>query len=236
MIIQTWIASTTHLDRQNQKMSKEALEWMAEQINFKFIPQLIEHDFENQIWVLLYWEVFLLPDWEFWLWVVIWIFQNIEDKNIFKNYENNNVSNIYKKYFNVDEFVKLFLENKNREDNIQIEKDTDNDELNFANLLEKHLNSTSVTPSGDIYIIKRFVASTNWLKIEVYPKDHFPPHFHVVSKERDLNARFDLDSFDYISTKNWKITDKQKRQIKNFLETNPKIVEKLKNTYIRLQW
>jgi len=232
MKIEIWIASTTHIDRQNEKMSKECLEWMARQINTKYIPQLIEHDFERQVWIILYWEVFLLPDWEFALWIVIWIFEDENEKNLYKNYEKNLVHSKYKKNFNKELLINSFLSN-HIDENISIKNQ---DEYNIALLLEQYLNKTSITSDWKVYFVKHFIAETNNLKIEVYPKDHYPQHFHVRSKERDLNARFNLETFEYISTKNWKITDKQKRQIKNFLETNPKIVEKLKTEYFRLQW
>ena len=40
----TGIASTTHIDRQNECMAKSALDDMAIQIREKFIPQLEEHN------------------------------------------------------------------------------------------------------------------------------------------------------------------------------------------------
>ncbi len=236
MKIEIWIASTTHIDRQNEKMSKECLEWMAEQINSKYIPQLIEHNFDNQVWVLLYWEVFWLPDWEFALWVVFWIFESEKDENIYKNYEKNLVFSEYKKHFNKEKLIKLFLFNKIDTEESNIEN-IDNSNLdNIALLLEKYFNKTNVTLDWKVYFVKHFIAETNNLKIEIYPKDHFPEHFHIRSKDRKLNARFDLNTYEYISTKNWKITDKQIKQIKSFLENNPKIAELLKTEYIRLQW
>jgi len=43
MKITTFIASTTHIDRNNDKMTKECLESMAEQINSKFLPLDVNH-------------------------------------------------------------------------------------------------------------------------------------------------------------------------------------------------
>ena len=233
MKIRIWIASTTHIDRQSQKMSKWCLEWMAEQINSKYIPQLVEHNFDNQIWINLYWEVFILPDWEFALWVVIWIFENDEERVPYLNYEKNLVFLEYRRYFKIDKLVDVFLSKKLESKlDIDIDVDWEND---VAFLLEKFLNSTSVSPNWEVYNIKHFIAETNNLKIEVYPKDHYPPHFHVRSKDRKLNARFHLETFDYISTKSWKITDKQIKQIKKFLQNTPRVVEKLKWEYYRFQ-
>jgi hypothetical protein len=41
--------STTHIDKQGEKMAKSALDSMAIQVNTKYIPQLIEHDWNRQV-------------------------------------------------------------------------------------------------------------------------------------------------------------------------------------------
>ncbi len=58
MKITIGIASTTHIDRHNERMAKSALDGMAVQIKERFIPQLIEHDLNQHIGVGLYGEVF----------------------------------------------------------------------------------------------------------------------------------------------------------------------------------
>jgi len=40
--------------------------------------------------------------------------------------------------------------------------------------------------------IKQLVAKVNGLKIEVYPNEHPPPHFHV--KSPNVNASFDIEN------------------------------------------
>ena len=80
MKITTGIASTTHIDRHNERMAKSAIDGMAEQIKERFIPQLIEHDPKQHIGVVLYGEVFLLKDGEFALGIVSGIFENNEEK------------------------------------------------------------------------------------------------------------------------------------------------------------
>jgi len=58
MKIITGIASTAHIDRHNERMAKSALDSMATQIKEKFIPQLIEHDPNQHVGVILYGEFF----------------------------------------------------------------------------------------------------------------------------------------------------------------------------------
>lgn len=46
----------------------------------------------------------------------------------------------------------------------------------LANLLS---GGYSVTPDGQLYFIRQLVARVNGLKIEVFAREHPPPHFHV---------------------------------------------------------
>lgn len=230
MIIYTGIASTTHIDLQRQRMAKSALEGMALQINTKYIPLLIEHDRNKDIWVNLYWEVFQLDDWEFALWIVQWVFENDKDRTHFQ-FGYDNISALhYSKHLNIDELKykdKLIIKNKNK-------LTTDNEikgKNNLVDLLEKFLDQTNITPDGKVCNVKHFIASSGGLRIEIYSNDHNPPHFHVVSKQRKINARFHLYTLEYINSKVWKISEKDKKKIKYFLESNRSYVNKLHNFY-----
>ena len=230
MKITTGIASTTHIDRHNERMAKSALEGMAEQIKEKFIPQLIEHDPNQHIGVVLYGEVFQLKDGEFALGIVSGIFENNEEKETFKTGKTNNVWQNYKKYLNIDELLKMNEQNSKTKQINSSKKD-----LNIADLLETHLDSTQVLPDGTVYKIKRFIASTGDLRIEVYPKDHDPQHFHVVSKQRNIDARFDIQTLNLMNMKQGKIKEGDVRKIQNFFKTCPKCLEKLISEHARLQ-
>jgi hypothetical protein len=54
----------------------------------------------------------------------------------------------------------------------------------IADQLELYLDSTEIAPDGSVYLIKRRIVSVGSLDINIYPQDHDPPHFHVVSKQR----------------------------------------------------
>lgn len=234
MKIQTWIMSTTHIDKQWERMAKSALDDMALQINTKYIPQLIEHDWDRQVWIVLYAEVFQLNDWEYALWWVIGIFENEKEKEEFIVWSENIVTNKYKSFLNINNLIDLVDNNKkNSEDN---KNTVEEQNTEYWDLLRKYLNSTNVTPDGIVYKTKWYIWGFWSTDIVLYPKDHDnPAHFHVTSKQHNLNARFDLYTYEFISTKHWKITNKLKKQVKQFLLDNPKIVEKLMSEYERMR-
>jgi hypothetical protein len=230
MIINIGIASTTHIDRHNQRMAKSALDDMAKQIKEKLIPQLIEHDPSQQIGVILYGEVFQLKDGEYALGIVSGIFENAHEKENFKTGKLNTVWQDYQKYLDIDELLKMSEQNQQPHQNNSPRKD-----LNIADLLETHLDSTQVLPDGTVYKIKRYIAATGDLRIEVYPKDHeHQPHFHVISKQRGINARFHIKTLALINMKQGKIKEGDIKKIQNFFSSNPTILEKLVNEHTRL--
>ncbi|MFP4514386.1 MAG: DUF4160 domain-containing protein [Parcubacteria group bacterium] len=228
MKITTGIASTTHIDRHNERMAKSALDSMVEQIKKKFIPQLIEHDPNQHIGVVLYGEVFQLKDGEYALGIVSGIFENEQEKKRHKTGSPNDAWKDYKKYLDIDELVKM------NEQNHQVAKTNNSKQSNIADLLETHLDSTQILPNGTVYKIKRFIAATGDLKIEVYPKDHEPKHFHVVSKKRKINARFDIETLAHINNKQGSISSGDIKKIQNFFESCPKKLEFVRNEHARL--
>lgn len=233
MRITIGIASTTHVDRHEERMAKSALDGMAKQIKENFIPQLIEHDWDKRIGgVILYGEVFQLEDGEYAIGIVSGIFENKEEKIIFKIGNPNNVWQKYKKYLDIEGLKKLQKINLKERKNKKI-SDNSKFKINIADLLEKHLNSNQVGPDGRVYKIKRFIASVGDLKIEVYPNDHYPPHFHIVSKQRKINARFNIETLDYINSKIGKISSKDIKKIQNFFKTTPQFLKLLKDEYVR---
>jgi hypothetical protein len=207
---------------------------MAIQVNTKYIPQLIEHDWNRQVWVVLYAEVFQLNDWEYALWSVIGLFTSEIERHKYKIWSENKEALNYKKYLNITDLINLVDNNqKSRKETIQQKLEENNEHWD---LLRKYLNSTNVSPGGRVYKTKWHIWWFWSTSIVLYPKDHDnPAHFHVISKQHNLNARFDLNTYEFISTKHWKITNKLKKQVKQFLLDNPKVVEKLKSEYNRMR-
>lgn len=229
MLIGTGILSTTHIDRHYERMAKSALDGMADQIKEKFIPQFIDHNPNMHIGVVLYGEVFQLLDGEYALGIVFGTFKNEEEKTIFKTGKPNKVWEEYKKYLDVNELIKFSAENSKKIDRTILKR-----KLNIADWLEIHLDSTQIWPDGTVGKIKKFIAATGDLRIEVYPKDHNPQHFHVVSKQRHINARFDIKTLALISNKTGHIEIKDVKKIQNFFKTFPEHLKKLIDEHDRM--
>jgi hypothetical protein len=85
----------------------------------------------------------------------------------------------------------------------------------LENQLEKYINKTMYTPEWEVYFIKELVGRVRNMKIEIYSNDHNPPHFHVKSNDRSINAKFRLDNCDFIKGS---IGTKDYKRIKAFFE------------------
>lgn len=48
-------------------------------------------------------------------------------------------------------------------------------------------------------IIKEEVERVRNMSVIIYPNDHNPPHFHVKSKDGEVDAKFRIDNGEYIS-------------------------------------
>lgn len=230
MRIITAIASTTNIDLHNERMAKSALDSAALQICTKYIPQLIDHDFNRQIGVLLYAKVIPMSDGEFALCVVSGVFENESEKYIHILGEPNTVWQEYVHYLDGFDVIKkqTFI------DQLSLSRNSISRSGNVADFLETHLDSTKVLPDGAIYKIKKFIAATGDLRIEVYPKDHLPAHFHIISKQRGINARFDLNTLDFLSVKKGKIREDDIKKIQHFFKFYPAVLEKLKSEHKRM--
>jgi hypothetical protein len=60
---------------------------------------------------------------------------------------------------------------------------------------------------------KERVAKIDDLEIIIYTNDHNPPHFHVMTKERNVDAKFSIETGEYLSGE---IDAKNKKRIKAF--------------------
>jgi hypothetical protein len=63
--------------------------------------------------------------------------------------------------------------------------------------LETLLSSgLGVLPNGSLYHIRVEVARLRGLRIRIYPRDHDPPHFHVVAP--GINAKFAINNCSHL--------------------------------------
>jgi Domain of unknown function (DUF4160) len=227
MKIITAIASTTHIDRHHEKMAKTALDGMSEQIAAKYIPFLIEHDPNRAIGVILAGKVLPMDDGEWALMIVVSIWENFTES---KEYEYGEKNTTWEKHMHYlqDVAIPLKTVTTNTRENVDIRRPK-----TYADLLEMHLDSIEVWPDGRVIRTKRFIASTGDLQIHIYPNDHLPPHFHVRSKQRKIDARFDLYSLEIISNKQGQTSINDQKKIKHFFVTNPSILAELNSEYER---
>lgn len=220
MKIVTGIASSTHVDLHGERVSKENLDLFVEQIHSKYIRSNIEHNENNTIGVVLHGKVVPYSDGEYGLFVVVGHFETKEEKERYKIGQPNEV---WEEYVDLIKDVKILQSNGSIAPKINRE--------NIADLLEIHLNSTKISNDGQIYKVKHYIASVGDLRIEVYPKDHFPPHFHVISKQRGLNVRIDLYTLKLLSVKKGKARQKDVRKVQHFFEVYPDKLEKLRRKH-----
>lgn len=82
----------------------------------------------------------------------------------------------------------------------------------FAAWLEAILNNPCNVweENGEMFLIeiKQLVAKVNGLKIEIYPDEHPPPHFHV--KSPNIDASFNIENCNLLKGK---IEDRDKKKI-----------------------
>jgi len=219
------------LDLHQERMARSALENGARQIRNKYVPFLIEHDFDRQIGVLLNAKVAKLPDGEFGLFAVAGEFENANERNKYKNGEKNTVHERYAEALEgIENRVSL-----SPAESMGVTPTIRN--LNVAEQLANHLDSTKVLNTGEVYKIKRYIASVGDLGIHVYGKDHpneNPGHFHIVSKQRNIDARFNIETFEHLSDKKGSLTRSDLKKIANFFETHPAALKSLQEEHHRL--
>ena len=61
--------------------------------------------------------------------------------------------------------------------------------------------------------IKEQIARINDLEIKIYSNDHNPPHFHVTTKNYNINAKFSIETGEFLSGE---IDSKNLKRIKVF--------------------
>ena len=84
---------------------------------------------------------------------------------------------------------------------------------NIEHWLNRFINNTIVWPDGKVVEIKEFVGQVRNIRIEMYPNDHNPPHFHVKTKCGSINAKFKLDDCSLLSGE---VNSKDRKRIKAF--------------------
>ncbi|MDR3547751.1 MAG: hypothetical protein P4M11_05715 [Candidatus Pacebacteria bacterium] len=220
------IASSTHIDAHNERFAKEALESMITQIRTKYLPCLIDHDPSQQIGVVFNGKIRQMKDGEFALVTVVGVFEQEAERELYTPGSLNTVWQQYESF--LDE-----VEMPNIEESARTQPKSK--PLTIAGLLEQYLDSTSIWVDSSVYKIKHLIASTGDLSVHVYPKDHLPAHFHLTSKQRNIDARFSIYTIEFIDTKRGSIRPGDVKKIQDFFRRNPKELQKLQAEHARLQ-
>ncbi len=92
-------------------------------------------------------------------------------------------------------------------------------------LLFKYINRTLYQEGIGVYFIKEQVGHVKNMKIEIYPHDHNPPHFHVKSNDMTIDAKFTLNDCTLL---NGNISGKDRKRIEAFF--NDKKVQSVMKT------
>jgi hypothetical protein len=225
------IASSTRLDDHDQRIDKRVLDTSAEKIRAEYLPLLINHDFSQQVGVVLNARVVELDDGEH---VLIHVNGTFENDSEAASFQVGAQTKVWREYESVlDELEEAVHKLELPSDDTAVGDLTEKPTM--ADLLKIHLDSTDVAPDGSVYLVKRRIVSVGGLDVYVYPQDHEPPHFHVVSKQRKIDARFHLQTVKLLSMKHGTIRQKEVKQVQDFFEKHPDKLEELRNEYDRLK-
>lgn len=83
----------------------------------------------------------------------------------------------------------------------------------YVNSSLEYIEKSLIDPS---YFQKELVDKVRNMKIIIYSNDHEPPHFHVLSNDNSINAKFSILTGDLISGD---ISTKDQKRIKAFYKS-----------------
>lgn len=90
-------------------------------------------------------------------------------------------------------------------------------EISFSDLINQYWyysdGAIEIISQIKGYEVKEQVGKINDLKIEIFTNDHIPPHFHIISKDKSVNAKFTIENCEHISGD---LTSKQMKKVKAF--------------------
>ena len=92
----------------------------------------------------------------------------------------------------------------------------ENQNNRITDLLERFINKTVYNEEFGVYFIKELVGRIRNMKIEIYSNDHNPPHFHVKSSDKSIDATFRLDNCSIIEGK---VNRKDRKRIEAFFNS-----------------
>lgn len=215
------IASTTHVDRHNERMSSESMDDFVEAVRRRYQPYRFNHDPAfGTIGALISARSFQLPDGESAVAILIVFYTRGGASMVFPAGQKNEHFDDYLHHINVERLIEVHeLEMKNSHDD---------EPVSLEEALEAFMDSHILHDDGTLEVHKHYVTRVGDLNIEIYPGDHPPAHFHAISIQRKMNIRFNLDTLEVDSVKQGNIGGKDAKLIKMFFTRNPNELAKLR--------
>lgn len=214
------IGASTHLDSHGERISAEALQSMAAQVNTQYYPLLVNHEqVETPPGALVAAKCFELTDGETAMGILVGFHTTFAAR---LSFQIGKVNSNWKSYIDL---IDVDLITKKHEDRM---KDYQIVELTIEERLSAYLSSHKLHNNGRLEARKHLVGKIKDLKIEVYPDDHLPAHFHVTSKQRGIDARFSIESLKHLSSKRGKVSSKDEKMVKQFFKVNPDALDYLR--------
>ena len=198
---------------------------MSTRIRSVYIPLLVDHDFRQLIGVVLNSRVIDLGDGEYALLALSGVFDDDREASQFPRETANSVWHDFEA--DMDE-LEVAVRREYQPEKLEPREEAGT--LGLAERLGIFLDTTEIAPDGSVYLVKRQVVSLGDLTVEVYA-DHEPPHFHVVSKQRDMNARFRLDTLEQYEMKSGQIRSGDVKRVQEYFINNSDEYERLKRMH-----
>jgi len=90
----------------------------------------------------------------------------------------------------------------------------------LTSILDYYMNVNFVVIENSLripgYVIKERIETVRHMQIIIYSNDHNPPHFHVISSDNSVNAKFTIETCELISGE---IGTKDIKRIKAFYQS-----------------
>lgn len=221
------IATTTHIDLHGMRMSKDSVEGMVQTIKQKYFPLQLNHDDSaKKLGVIVSAKSFEMPDGETALGAIVVIHS---DEKVAEEFPDGAENMVFDEFNTAIDTKILMIAHDVKMLTYVEEVQT------LEQSLESFLRSHIVMPDGQIRTNKHLIASTGDFNIVIYPKDHRPAHFHLISEQRGIDARISIDTLELIRMKQGKISNKDLKMIKLFFRTRPKVLKKMRSEALRLE-
>lgn len=217
------IIVTSHLDKHGERFSREAVIDVVRQIHNKLLPMRFNHDeVAGDQGAVLSAVDFKLNDGEIAVGVIAVHFDNYEQRQKYRIGEANLFFDQYKELINVKLLLAL-------NDMKMLLYEPEN--MGISEALNAYLNSHYLDNNGKETVRKYNICNIGDFRVDVFPDDHLTAHFHIISKQRGINARISVDNLDLLSIKTGKqkISKRDLKLIKRFFRSQSEQYNKLKS-------